>query len=306
MSTKQPLSTDNPTLTAGAAQNSPGLNHSGLRGCLGLGLGLGLVGLLSVGCAASGPGAAAAASETSGSAAGSGSGSASNLTIEVITSSEQAGAVNSTLLVGDTEVVIVDAQFTKSAAEMLADRAAATGKSVKRILITHAHPDHYLGTAVLHARFKDAKFIASPSVVAEMRATAADTAAARAEFLGPEFPGAPIIPEVYASDELTIDGVSVELLASLSGDTHPITALFIPSAGTLIASDVGYADIHLWTATTDHAGRLAWAAETDTLSMLPGLRRALGKGDRSAVQTSGRCFVRKGRARGEHAKANGR
>lgn len=198
---------------------------------------------------------------------------APTLALEVITSPEAAGAVTSTLITGPRSVVVVDAQFTRSGATAVADAVERSGKPLAAVFITHAHPDHYLGTAVLAARFPDTRFVATADVVAEMQATASATAAARKDMLGAEFPGEPVIPT--AITELSIDGVAITLMPGLAGDTHPITGLYLDALGTLIASDVAYADVHLWTATTDHAGRLAWAAQTRELEALPGLTRVI-------------------------------
>ena len=197
------------------------------------------------------------------------------LAIQVVTSPAQAGAVNSTLLHGPNDLVIVDAQFTKSGAIAVADAAAGMGKRVSRVFITHAHPDHYLGTAVLKERFPDAKFLATADVVEEMKKSAEETAKARKAMLGPEFPGMPVMPDVHPGKTLDIEGVQVSIMNGLAGDTHPITALYISSQGTLLASDIAYVDVHLWTADTDHEGRMAWAAQLGELEKLSGLERVV-------------------------------
>jgi len=195
------------------------------------------------------------------------------LEIDVFTSPEAAGAVNSTLLIGTSEVVVIDAQFTKSAAEAVADRVTATGKSLTAVFITHAHPDHYLGTAVLAKRFPKARFVATPDVVAAMKASATAVAEARKDMLGPEFPGMPIIPEPV--DSLAVDGVEIELMPGIQGDADPITVAYVRDQGTLIASDVAYADVHLWTATTDDDARVRWSEAATKLAALPGLERVI-------------------------------
>lgn len=197
------------------------------------------------------------------------------LRIKVVTSPEMAGAVNSTLLYGANELMIVDAQFTKSGANAVADAAEKTGKKVVLVFITHAHPDHYLGTAVLKERFPDAKFIATADVTAEMQKSAADTANSRKEMLGAEFPGQPVIPQSIDGESIELDGVAIKLLVGQKGDTHPITALYLESQGVLMASDIAFADVHTWTASTDNAGRVAWAKQTEELAKIPGLTRVI-------------------------------
>lgn len=197
------------------------------------------------------------------------------LEISVLTSIEAAGAVNSVLLIGEDEVVVVDAQFTKSGAQAVADAVEQTGKPLTRVLISHAHPDHYLGTAVLAERFPDAQFVASPDVVAEMNERASAAAEANEAMLGPEFPGTPIIPTALSTQELEVGGHVLELLSGLQGDTHGITAVWVEEQGVLIASDIGFSGVHAWTATTDQSTRLAWTETLEALHERPGLERVI-------------------------------
>src|ERR1700733_11731012 len=75
------------------------------------------------------------------------------LLLEIYTASEANFGVTSTLIYGNTEAFLVDAQFHISDATRLADHIAARQVRLKAIFVTHPDDDHYLGLAVLHERF---------------------------------------------------------------------------------------------------------------------------------------------------------
>src|SRR5260370_33807723 len=77
----------------------------------------------------------------------------------------------STVVVGDTEAVLIDAQYTESEISALGDVIEQTGKRLTSIYITHGHYDHYYGLGQLAARFPDARPVATASVVANINAT---------------------------------------------------------------------------------------------------------------------------------------
>lgn len=210
--------------------------------------------------------------------------------VEVFTSPEPAGAVNSTIVMAGDEALVIDAQYTKSGATAVADTIEAAGKTLTTVLITHAHPDHYFGAVILLERFPGAKVVAVPSVVAAMEATAPAKAAAAAGQLGDEFPGAPVIPEPIEGDTLNFAGHALPLLVGLQGDTEPVTGVVLPDARTAILSDVLFSGVHAWTADSTHESRVAWMEELDRLELLedvdrfvPGHQVADAKQDRSAL-----------------------
>ena len=65
---------------------------------------------------------------------------------------EQA-SVNSYLLFDADHVIVVDLLRNSLEAEGLATHVEASGKKLEAILITHGHPDHYIGLGVFHRRF---------------------------------------------------------------------------------------------------------------------------------------------------------
>ena len=57
-----------------------------------------------------------------------------------------------------------------SDAAHLADKIAQSGRVLKTVTISHAHPDHFMGLDVITARFPEARVIATPNVVADINA----------------------------------------------------------------------------------------------------------------------------------------
>jgi glyoxylase-like metal-dependent hydrolase (beta-lactamase superfamily II) len=51
-------------------------------------------------------------------------------------------------------VILVDLLRNSVAAERLANHVEASGKTLTTILLTHGHPDHYIGLGVSIASFR--------------------------------------------------------------------------------------------------------------------------------------------------------
>src|SRR6202163_3018575 len=72
--------------------------------------------------------------------------------IKVFTSADDQFWTNSVIIEGSHEVMLVDAQLTKTSAERVLQEIKETKKPLSIIYITHEHADHFLGLEV----FKDA------------------------------------------------------------------------------------------------------------------------------------------------------
>src|ERR1700738_4330026 len=71
---------------------------------------------------------------------------------KVFTSPDDQFWTNSVIIEGEHEVMLVDAQLTKTSAEKVLQQIEETKKPLSTIYITHAHADHFLGLEV----FKEA------------------------------------------------------------------------------------------------------------------------------------------------------
>src|SRR5271155_1413631 len=85
--------------------------------------------------------------------------------LKVFTSSDDQFSVNSTIVEGDHEVMLVDAQLTKTSAEKVLQEIKETKKPLSIIYITHEHADHFLGLEVFKGAYPGVTIIATSAVV---------------------------------------------------------------------------------------------------------------------------------------------
>src|SRR4030042_6636743 len=87
-----------------------------------------------------------------------------SLATKVFFSDENGFAVASVIVMGKTDAVLIDTQWSLSNGHRVTAEILETGKHLKTIYITHAHPDHYFGLGPVVEAFPGAKGIALPEV----------------------------------------------------------------------------------------------------------------------------------------------
>ena len=85
-----------------------------------------------------------------------------SLTTRVFFSDEKGFEVASVIVMGKTDAILIDTQWTLSNAFRVAAEVAETGKRLTTIFITHAHPDHYFGVGYIAEAFPQARVVALP------------------------------------------------------------------------------------------------------------------------------------------------
>src|SRR5882762_7918888 len=85
--------------------------------------------------------------------------------IKVFTSPDDQFWTNSVILEGTHEVMLVDAQLTKTSAERVLQEIKETKKPLSIIYITHEHADHFLGLEVFREVYPRVRIIATSAVV---------------------------------------------------------------------------------------------------------------------------------------------
>jgi glyoxylase-like metal-dependent hydrolase (beta-lactamase superfamily II) len=190
------------------------------------------------------------------------------LTTTVYTASPGGFLVNSTLIAGEKEAILVDAQFTLADAHRLVAMILESKKTLTTVYITHEHPDHYFGLGVIQAAFPKAKLVTLPAAAADIAKTVKGKVAQWGPMLGANLTTKPVLPTAAKLTSLTLEGQTIEIHGPAQGDSSDNTYVWIPSTKTVIAGDIVYRGVHVWTAETTAEKRKAWIKTIDEISAL--------------------------------------
>jgi len=190
------------------------------------------------------------------------------LTATVFTGSPAGFLVDSTLVTGDKDAILIDAQFDLADAHHLVAAILDSKKNLTTVYITHFHPDHYFGLGVIQQAFPNAKLVALPAAVDEIKRTWQDKVKQWAPLYGDLVPTRPVLPVALAGKTLTLEGQTLEIHGGVQGDAEDNSYVWIPSIKTVVAGDIIYRGVHAWTRETNPAQRKAWRKTLDQLAAL--------------------------------------
>ena len=169
----------------------------------------------------------------------------SRLQLRIFTSSPDGYSVNSTLVYGDKDAILIDSQFLLSEAHRLAAMILESKKNLTTVYITHPHPDHYFGLAVMKQAFPNARLVALPATVAGTKAGWGPRYKFWSATHGDNVPADPVIPEELQGNTLTLEGQTLEITGGLTGDSPRNNSyVWIPSLKAVVAGDIVFSGVH--------------------------------------------------------------
>ena len=180
--------------------------------------------------------------------------------------------VTTQLIETPDRVVAVDGQVRVADADEVVEYAKGIGKPLDRLIVTHAHPDHFQGAA----RF---------NVPIHALAIVRDQMAARGDLTDPAgvpVPAADVAPTVLITPGTDIvDGVPFVFEAISGGEASEQLLIRLPEHGVLVAQDLVYHHTHAFVGNNDIAGWIAimrQLADPAYDTVLPGHGLPAGQG----------------------------
>jgi glyoxylase-like metal-dependent hydrolase (beta-lactamase superfamily II) len=214
------------------------------------------------------------------------------LTLDVYNADKNSFHVNSTLVIGESEVMVVDTGFTKADALRIAAKVLDSGKELKTIFISQADPDYYFGAEVLHALFPKAQVLSTPEVIEVIEKKLAGKLAFWGPKMGSNAPVEAYLPQATKDNVLTVDGHKIEIRGT-QGELAHRPYLWIPSSKAVLGNVAVYGNLHLWMADAQpESSQKAWAKQLKELQelnpeiVIPGHMKAGTKLDANTISYS--------------------
>ena len=153
--------------------------------------------------------------------------------------------VTSTLIEGEKDAILVNAQFSKSEALKIAADILDSGKTLKTIFVSYGDPDFYFALDVFKTYFPEAKIVATPETVKHIQSTYQHKVDYWAPQMGANAPTKIYVPEVYTAKTLKLENTEIQIKGK-----KELTYLWIPDVKAVVGGIPVTSGSHLWMADT--------------------------------------------------------
>lgn len=172
------------------------------------------------------------------------------------------------LITGEHEAILIDAGFTFSDGNTVAEAIKVSGKKLTTIYISQSDPDYYFSLTPIKAAFPDAQVIAASATIDAIKKNVDKKLATWGPQLkdnGPQTMADVVMPDVFDGHSLELEGKTIEIV-----DADSITNrryLWVPSINAIFGGVMVFSGVHVWTADTAGAeGRAAWIKNLDAMA----------------------------------------
>lgn len=219
------------------------------------------------------------------------------LDYQVIATSPASMMANMTLVMGEKDAVLVDVPFSRADAYRVVAAILDSGRTLKAVIVTHDHPDHFFGLDVIADAFPDARLLAHPIVAKDMQRSVPIKFARWSGQLGTNAPRRPVVPSAIDGDGVMLEGHKLQVIGPMQGDHVRSTFVWDPETRTLIAGDMVYNDMFVWLGEHTPDRYSAWIATLDKLEEMRPLHVVAGHtkpGSRDDIRAIGwtRDYIR--------------
>jgi Metallo-beta-lactamase superfamily len=161
--------------------------------------------------------------------------------------------VNTQMIEGPTAIVIFDGQLLLPYAGEVASYVQTLGKPVDRIILSHAHTDHWSGLQVLTERFPDARVFALDGIADQLRARGQSRLDSFRPIYGDRIATEVTVPtEIIAEGVQWIDGITYDFKRFVDAESDFQLAALLPEQSVLMAFDLVFSpNEHVFTV-VDH------------------------------------------------------
>src|SRR6266850_1615005 len=177
--------------------------------------------------------------------------------------------VNTQMIEGPNAVVIFDGQLLLTYADEVASYVQTLGKPVDRIILSHAHTDHWGGLQILTERFPDARVFALDGIADQVRVRGPARLDGLRRTYGDKAATKVTVPTETITEGLQrIDGVTYDFKRLVDAESDLQLAALLPEQKVLMAFDLVFSpDEHAFTV-VDHFDH--WMIVLDQLDVLQG------------------------------------
>jgi glyoxylase-like metal-dependent hydrolase (beta-lactamase superfamily II) len=188
------------------------------------------------------------------------------LATKVFFSDESGFEVASVIITGKTDCALIDTQWTLSNTHRLIAEVLETGKYLKTVYVTHAHPDHYFGLGHVAEAFPEARITALPDVARMINKQFFGKMEHWETVIGPiNVCRKTVNIEPLTENYFELEGERIEIIPKVMGDLKYNSVVWIPSIKTMYGSDVLFNQAHPFTCEVTAEERKQWIRDIERL-----------------------------------------